>query len=392
MSKKTEAGSIWTPSNIITLLRICLVPVFVVALLSPWPEWFGLNDVIDNGTKSLVAAGVFIFISCTDWLDGYLARKRDEVTDFGKFIDPLADKILVAAALLALVQLQVLPSWPVLIILAREFIVSGIRMIAASKNMVIAASWYGKAKTVAQIIAIVLFLVKDSLYLPNVDTAMHSPLYLVSWAVMIVALILTIVSMLDYISKARYVLGFASTANPSTVNGGGADVPTDGQLLDLAAEVVGKAASSRITIACAESLTGGMISSCITAIPGSSEVFKGGIVSYTFFAKSELLGVDSEFLARFGAVNADTAIQMAKGASMSLDSDLSVAVTGIAGPGGAEEGKPVGTVYISDISSGGTTNVSEMHFAGNRDDIRRQTTYKALQILVQNIDGASEIQ
>ena len=106
-------------------------------------------------------------ISCTDWLDGYLARKRNEVTDFGKFMYSLADKILTTAALLALVELRVLPSWPVLIILAREFIVAGVRMVAASKGVVIAASWYGKAKTVFQIIAIVMFLVKDVTVFPN---------------------------------------------------------------------------------------------------------------------------------------------------------------------------------------------------------------------------------
>ncbi len=204
MAQPQRSGSdrLLTPANVITLVRICLVPVFVAALLAPWPAWFGL-DGFTEATKSLIAAGVFIIISCTDWIDGYLARSRNEVTDFGKFMDPLADKILVAAALLALVELDVLPSWPVLIILAREFIVSGIRMIAASKGEVIAASWYGKAKTVLQIIAIVLFLVKDSLYLPTFASVLDNPLYLVSWLVMIAALVLTVISMLDYLSKAR---------------------------------------------------------------------------------------------------------------------------------------------------------------------------------------------
>ncbi len=108
----TPAAKLWTPANVVTLVRICLVPVFVVALLSPWPQWFGLPQVADD-SKSLIAAGIFILISCTDWLDGYLARSRGEVTDFGKFMDPLADKILVAAALLALVELGSLPSWVV---------------------------------------------------------------------------------------------------------------------------------------------------------------------------------------------------------------------------------------------------------------------------------------
>ena len=133
------AAKLWTPANIVTLIRICLVPVFVVVLLSPWPQWFHLPDLAEH-SKSLIAAAIFVLISCTDWLDGYLARSRGEVTDFGKFMDPLADKILVMAALLALIELGSLPSWVALIIVAREFIVSGVRMVAASKGTVISAS------------------------------------------------------------------------------------------------------------------------------------------------------------------------------------------------------------------------------------------------------------
>ncbi|WP_416241772.1 CDP-diacylglycerol--glycerol-3-phosphate 3-phosphatidyltransferase, partial [Eggerthella sinensis] len=161
-----------------------------------------------DDSKSLIAAGIFILISCTDWLDGYLARSRGEVTDFGKFMDPLADKILVAAALLALVELGSLPSWVVLVILAREFIVSGVRMVAASEGVVIAASWYGKFKTVFQMIAIVLFCIKDSHMVGGIGSAFSDGMWLLSWGVMIIALVLTVVSMLDYIAKARHLIGF----------------------------------------------------------------------------------------------------------------------------------------------------------------------------------------
>lgn len=204
----TAPDKIWTLPNVITLIRILLVPVFVVVLLSPWPEWFGLAEHIDEYTKSIIATGAFVCISCTDWLDGYLARKRDQVSDFGKFMDPLADKILVAAALLALVELQTIPAWPVIIILAREFIVSGARMLAASKHVVIAASWYGKAKTVLQIAAIVLFLIKAPLDLTSVADAATDPLFVAAWIVMLAALVMTLVSMLDYLSKCRELFGF----------------------------------------------------------------------------------------------------------------------------------------------------------------------------------------
>ena len=96
-------------------------------------------------------------------MDGYLARSRNEVTTFGKFLDPLADKLLVTAALLALIEMNVLPAWIAFIIIAREFIVSGLRMVASAEGSVIAASWYGKLKTVLQIAAILLFIVKDSI-------------------------------------------------------------------------------------------------------------------------------------------------------------------------------------------------------------------------------------
>lgn len=174
--------------------------------MSPWPTWFpDWNEA--ELLKPWLAALLFVVLACTDALDGYLARSRGEVTNFGKFMDPLADKILVAAALLALCELQILPSWVALIILTREFIVSGLRMLAASEGVVIAASWYGKAKTVFQIIAILLFIIKDSE--PFISTpAIETPLYVVSWIVMIIALVLTVISMLDYLAKCRSILRF----------------------------------------------------------------------------------------------------------------------------------------------------------------------------------------
>lgn len=389
---KGASPRIWTPANIITFLRICLVPLFVVALLSPWPEWFGILHVVTNQMKALVAAGVFILISCTDWIDGYLARSRNEVTDLGKFLDPLADKILVAAALIALVELRVIPSWPVLIILTREFIVSGIRMVAATKGVVIAASWYGKAKTVLQIVAIVMFLVKDSLYLPNISSAIENPLYVASWIVMIAALVMTVVSMLDYIAKARPLLfgtpagGEDALADPALADGdadGGRASdghPFDTALVEKAASVVELAKGESAKLATAESLTGGLISAAITAVPGSSAVFNGSIVTYVNDAKHHLLGVGSLLLEEEGAVCEEVALEMARGAAKDLEADIAVAVTGIAGPTGAEPGKPVGTVWVGLFSSG-IERAYCKRFSGDRDAIREQTASFALDLL-----------
>ncbi len=144
-----------TISNKLTIFRILLVPFFV---------WFMISSVPN---ANLYAVGFFILASVTDFLDGYLARKRNEITDFGKFLDPIADKILVISALVCLVERNLVPSWAVIIIIAREFIVSGLRMSAASKNIVIAADKLGKMKTVVQMIAIIHLIMGISIKFVN---------------------------------------------------------------------------------------------------------------------------------------------------------------------------------------------------------------------------------
>lgn len=379
IDKPSDVTRIWTPSNIITLLRICLVPVFIVALLSPWPEWFGVINIISNPMKAVLAALVFIIISCTDWVDGYLARSRGEVTDLGKFLDPLADKILVTAALIALVELQAIPSWPVLIILCREFIVSGIRMLAASKGFVIAASWYGKAKTVFQIIAVVMFLVKDYVIQYSDKPAIENPFYIAAWAVMIVALVLTILSMLDYIAKAKPILwsnGSGAKGASDEFEDSGTKAFISGER-DNAKQLIDLLKGNKLTICTAESLTGGMIAAILTSVPGSSEVVKGAFVTYAISSKHELLGVNDTLLESNGAVDPEVAKEMAEYAAQKLNCSFSISATGIAGPSGAEPGKPVGTVFVG-IFYNGKTSISECHFDGDRDSIREQTASFAI--------------
>lgn len=200
--KKTEGPTIkrqeWkTAANLVTITRIVLIPIFVVLILSPWPNLF-TNSAGLNTAKAWVACGFFALLACTDGLDGYLARSRNEVTTMGKFLDPIADKLLVVAALLALIELGQLPSWVALIIIAREFLVSGLRMVVAAEGVVIAASWIGKWKTAVTIVALAMFIVMQ---------ALPSWFNVCAWIVMTAALALTIWSMIDYFWKSAPVLG-----------------------------------------------------------------------------------------------------------------------------------------------------------------------------------------
>ncbi len=185
-------------ANRVTILRIVFIPVVVVVLLARLPNW-----------GPWWAAVLFTLLAATDAVDGYLARSRNEVTNFGKLLDPLADKLLVTAALVSLVELGGLPAWAAIIIIAREFIVTGLRMVAVAEGQVIAAGSFGKIKTVLQIIAIVMFIVKDSTPVMDLGTTLSGTFNILSWAVMALALIATVYSMIDYFYHARDVIQVA---------------------------------------------------------------------------------------------------------------------------------------------------------------------------------------
>jgi CDP-diacylglycerol--glycerol-3-phosphate 3-phosphatidyltransferase len=211
MSENKPYRELLTPANIVTTIRIILIPVFVFLLLAPWPSW-APDPLFAQLVKPWIAAGMFALLALTDSLDGYLARSRNEVTNLGKFLDPLADKILVTAALLALIELGKLPAWIALIIIGRDFLVSGLRMVASAEHQVIAASSLGKFKTVFQIIAMILFIVKDSRVLLDLSTQLAFAVSLLSWIIMLVALVLTLISMVDYFIKSASILGLPMNA------------------------------------------------------------------------------------------------------------------------------------------------------------------------------------
>ena len=166
--------------NKLTIVRVCLIPFFVAALLF---------DHGNNYTMRIVANVLFIIASLTDLFDGKIARKYNMVTNFGKFMDPLADKLLVCSALICLIELGQLAAWVVIIIISREFIISGFRLVAADNGVVIAASYWGKFKTTFQMIAVIL-LIFD---IPA--------LRMVANITVVIAVALTIISLVDYVAK-----------------------------------------------------------------------------------------------------------------------------------------------------------------------------------------------
>lgn len=202
--------------NKLTLSRIIVVPILMIFMI-PIPEsivnagflafmrplMLSVNDLISS-YGGYIAAGIFIIASSTDAVDGYIARKRQLVTRFGKFLDPIADKLLVTAALLALVQSGDINGWAAMLIIAREFIVTGLRLVAAGEGIVIAASKLGKLKTVCQDIAIVATLLSNfplSLVLPDFPFNEYA---------MVIAVIITIYSLYDYIKKNLHVINVNS--------------------------------------------------------------------------------------------------------------------------------------------------------------------------------------
>jgi len=184
-------------ANKITLMRVILVPVFIVLIMAS--QIPGLKGLVENGTLSQVvlnwcALGVFIIASVTDFLDGFIARKYNMVSNFGKFMDPLADKLLVCSALICLLALGRMNVFLVLVIIARDFIISGFRLVASDKGVVIAANMWGKVKTTMQMVMI-------GFMIPDWD-AVHWICVILSWVV----LFLTVYSLADYLIRNRQVL------------------------------------------------------------------------------------------------------------------------------------------------------------------------------------------
>ena len=182
--------------NKLTVFRMILIVPFVILLLGGHAGW-GWFDAAFGGIEAYtdyIALVIFVIASLTDMLDGKIARKYNLVTNFGKFMDPLADKLLVCSAMICLIDMDRIPAWIVIVIISREFIISGFRLVASDNHVVIAASYWGKFKTTFQMIMVILMIA-------NIQ-ALNILTHIVMW----IALALTIISLIDYIVKYKNVL------------------------------------------------------------------------------------------------------------------------------------------------------------------------------------------
>lgn len=190
--------------NKITVARIFLIPIMILI------PFFNIQGAFGNVTYSnLIILAIFLIASFTDFLDGYLARKNNLVTTFGKFLDPIADKFLVLSALIMLVEMGQIPGWIPIIIAAREFIVSGIRMLAAGEGTVIAASWLGKVKTVSQMVAISLAFIDTNVFMGFLNIKMTGWVLILNVLMsiaMLISVITTIWSGIDYFVKSKDIV------------------------------------------------------------------------------------------------------------------------------------------------------------------------------------------
>jgi len=352
--------------NGLTLSRLAAIPVLMAVLLISFPA------------HDQLAAVLFIVFSLTDSLDGLLARRSGKVSDLGKFLDPLADKLFVLSVFVVLVQEGLVAAWIVLVIFSRELAITILRSVAASQGRIIAAAPLGKTKTITQMAAVTLLILQRP----------YPVLVPVAGVAVFLAVAFTVWSGLDYLWRFRYLIGPFDTSRirGGAVLSGGAPSLEEASI-QLSHDLGAVLRERGLTVSVAESCTGGMVGALITGQPGSSSYFVGGVIAYSNEAKEKQLGVDRQLLRSSGAVSREVAEAMAEGARAAFGTSLAGSVTGIAGPDADGSSKPVGLTYIAVASARGTSS-REFRFSGDREANRRQAAAEVARLL---LEEAAEI-
>lgn len=341
--------------NALTISRLVAIPILMALLLVRFPG------------HDQLAAALFILFSFTDTLDGQLARRSGRVSDLGKFLDPLADKLFVLAVLIVLVQEGLVAAWVVVVIFSRELIITILRSVGAGQGRAIAAAPLGKTKTVTQMTAVTLLILQRP----------YPALVPFADVVIAVAVVFTVVSGLDYLWRFRHLIAPFDTSRARAAVGGGAPEASPAELAEALR-------GTALTVGVAESVTGGMIGSLITDQPGSSAYFVGGVIAYSNDVKRDQLGVAASLLESAGAVSREVGEAMAEGVRRRLGTSLGLGITGIAGPAADGTSKPVGLTYIA-VASEGHVAARQFTFQGDRASIRRQAAAEALRMLIAEV-------
>lgn len=344
--------------NALTLSRLIGIPVLFFLLLAR----FAYHDQ--------AAALAFAVFSLTDTLDGRLARRNGQVTELGKFLDPLADKLFVLSILVILVQERMLPAWVVVVIFSRELLITILRSVGLGQGQVIAASGWGKTKTVTQTAAVFVVIL-----------ARPYPILVTPATLLVgIAVIFTIWSGVDYLWQFR---GVVLRPTPA-IRGGGPG------MRELAAQLGERLVSGGLTIAVAESCTGGMLGAALTDLAGSSRYFLGGVIAYSDEVKRRQLEVPVKLLEEEGAVSEAVAAAMARGVREKLGADYALSVTGIAGPDSDGSSKPVGLTFVA-VASPHSATVRGYRWTGDRAENRRRSVEAALELGLDAIDKRTPV-
>jgi CDP-diacylglycerol--glycerol-3-phosphate 3-phosphatidyltransferase len=344
--------------NALTLSRLAAIPLLMFLL------------IVRFDGHDQIAAALFLLFSFTDTLDGQIARRSGTVSDFGKFLDPLADKLFVLSVLIVLVQEGLVDAWVVVVIFSRELLITILRSVGATQGRVISAAPMGKTKTATQMAAVTLLILQRPYpqLVPFAELAVG------------IAIIFTVGSGMDYLWRYRRVIWPDANSSPGTVPA--SERPSGVSVDPLVRELGSLLVSGRLTVSVAESCTAGLLGSMLTDKPGSSAYFVGGVIAYADEVKREQLGVPADLLTRHGAVSKEVAIAMAEGVRSRFGTSLSAAITGIAGPD-AEGSKPVGLTYIA-VATPRSTTCNEYRFKGDRWSNRREAANQALRLLIES--------